>query len=74
MSECRSSCSEVFYKTGVLKNFAKFTEKHMWILRNFLEHLFYITPLGDCFCECIYTGVLCNKLLLLMEIKKIVKK
>ena len=25
----RNSCPEVFYKTGVLRNFAKFTGKHL---------------------------------------------
>ena len=24
----------------------------LWILRNFREHVFYRTPLGDCFCGC----------------------
>ena len=28
----RSSCPEVFCKKGVLKNFAKFTGKHFWLL------------------------------------------
>ena len=28
-SEFRSSCPEVFCKPGVLKNFAKFTGKHL---------------------------------------------
>ena len=23
----------------------------LWILRNFSEHLFYRTPLGNCFCQ-----------------------
>ena len=27
------------------------TDVFLWILRNFQEHLFYITPLGDCFFE-----------------------
>ena len=45
------SCS---VKKAVLRNFAKFTVEHLrhsgvgvslWILRNFLEHLFYRTPL-----------------------------
>ena len=64
-------------KKVTLKNFAKFTSKHLcqslffnkvagwkpatllkkdfgigvflWILRNFLEHLFYRTPLENCF-------------------------
>ena len=31
----RSSSPEVFFKKGVLKNFAKFTGKHLRILRNF---------------------------------------
>ena len=35
-------------KKGVLENLAKFTEKHLW-LQNFQEHLFYRTPLDDCF-------------------------
>ena len=52
------------YEKGVLKNFAKFTRKHLCrslvdkdsdegvflsILRNFEEYLFYITPPRDCF-------------------------
>ena len=62
-------------KKGILKNFAKFTGKHLckslffnklyskrdpgtgvflWILRNFLEHLFYRTSPGDCFCISFY--------------------
>ena len=24
---------------------------YLWILRNFYEHIFYRTPLGDCFCK-----------------------
>ena len=46
----RSSLSEVFFKIGALKNFAKFTGKHcyrgvfLWLLRNFQEHRFYRTP------------------------------
>ena len=53
----------MFYNKGVLKNFAKFTAKHLcqslffnkvpglslWNLRNFQEHLFYRTPLDNCF-------------------------
>ena len=57
---------KVFCKKGVLRNFAKFTGKHLcqslffskvaglsierflWFLRNFWEHVFYRTPLGDC--------------------------
>ena len=53
----------MFYNKGILKNFAKFTAKHLcqslffdkvpglslWILRNFQEHLFYRTPLDNCF-------------------------
>ena len=27
-----------------------------WILRNFQEHLFYRTPLGDCLCICGYSS------------------
>ena len=64
---CRSSCQRCFVRKGVLRNFAKFTEKHLcqslffnkvaglsierflWFLRNFWEHVFYRTPLGDCF-------------------------
>ena len=52
---------QVFYKKSVLKNFAKFTGKHLkkrgsstgvflWIWRNILEHVFYRTPPGDRFC------------------------
>ena len=64
--------TDVFYKKGVLANFAKFTAKicarlklqasvwnfvkketltgiFLWILRHFKEHLFYRTPLDDCF-------------------------
>ena len=37
---CRSSCSEVFCKKGVLKNFTKLTGKHLcWKLRCFLVNL-----------------------------------
>ena len=61
-----NSRSEVFYKKNVLKSFTKFTGKRqslqlyektdlgtsvfLWILRNLQQHLFYRTPLGDCFC------------------------
>ena len=63
----RKSRLKVFYEKGVLRNFTKFTGKHLsqrpaallkrhsgtgvflWILRNFLDHLFYRTPLDDCF-------------------------
>ena len=52
-------------KKGLLRNFAKFIGKHLCqslffnkiagfrheILQNFLEHLFYRTPLDDCFCK-----------------------
>ena len=61
-SKLQKQAPEVFCKKGVLRNFAKFTGKHlcqslffnkvaglrpvfMWILRNFLEQLFYRTPL-----------------------------
>ena len=50
---------EVFCKKGVLKNFAKFTGKHLcqslftcgfpWILGNYLKRIFYRTSPGDCF-------------------------
>ena len=50
----RASRSQVFYKKGDLKNFTKFTERHMWwdlyfskkVFKplNFKENLFYITP------------------------------
>ena len=73
----RSSNHRCSMKKAVLRNFAKFTGKHLcqslflkkvailrpatflkrdpgtgvflWILRNFLEHLFHRTPLDDCF-------------------------
>ena len=73
----RSSHRRCFVRKVVLRNFAKFTGKHLrqslffnkvaglwpttlfkkdsgtdvflWILQNFKEHVFYITPLGDCF-------------------------
>ena len=49
------------YKKGVLKNFAKFTGKHLCqrlffnkvtglSLQIFKKHLFYRAPPGDCFC------------------------
>ena len=52
----RSSPRRCSIKKDVLKNFIKFTGKHLCIgvflciLRNFEEHLFYRTPLVDCFC------------------------
>ena len=57
----RSSHQRCSIRKGILRNFAKFTGKRLyqslffgtkvflWIFRNFLEHLFYRTPLGDCF-------------------------
>ena len=73
----RSSHLRSSIRIDLLKNFAKFTEKHLcqslflnkvtgsdlkhyskrdsgtgvflWILQFFQEHLFYWTPLGDCF-------------------------
>ena len=55
---------EVFYKTGILKGFTKFnlirpsillkeTDAGVFLrnLQNFQEHLFYRTPLDDCFPE-----------------------
>ena len=45
----RSSHRRYSVKKGVLRNLAKFTGKPLWILRNFLEHLFYRTSLDDCF-------------------------
>ena len=52
-------------RKGVLRNFAKFTQNYLcqclywkwnpgtgvflWILKNFLEYLFYRTTMGDCF-------------------------
>ena len=44
----RSSHQRCSIRKGVLRNFAKFTV-FLWILWNFLEHLFYRTPLCDCF-------------------------
>ena len=66
----RSSRPEVFCIKGVLRNFAKFTRKHLcqrpvtllrkrlwhrWV-RNFLEHLFYRTPLvaASIYCFCFF--------------------
>ena len=74
---CRSSHRRWSVRKGVLRNFAKFTGKHLCqsfffnkiagsglqlyqkrdsgtgsflpVLRNFYEHLFKKTPLGDCF-------------------------
>ena len=79
MSKSRSSQRWCSVRKGVLRNFAKFTGKHLcqslffskvagqpatllkkrlwhmcfflWILRNFYDHLFYRSPLGDCFCQ-----------------------
>ena len=64
-SPIRSSHHRCSMIKGVLRNFAKFTRKHLcqqlylkrdfgtdvflWILWNFQEQLFYRTPLGDCF-------------------------
>ena len=57
----RSSHQRCSIRKGILWNFAKFTRKQLyqslffgtkvflWIFRNFLEHLFYRTTLGDCF-------------------------
>ena len=61
----RSSHRRCSVRKGVLRNFAKFTGKHLcqslffnkvagtsvflWILRNFWEHFFYRTPADDCF-------------------------
>ena len=62
----RSSPLEVFCRKGVLRNFAKVTGKHLcqslfsrkiglakflWILQNFLEHLFLQNSSGGCFCN-----------------------
>ena len=38
ISAFRSSRSQLFYKIGVLKNFAKFTEKQLWALCNKTVH------------------------------------
>ena len=35
-------------KKGVLENFRKFKGKHLWFAK-FQKHLFYRTPLDDCF-------------------------
>ena len=42
---------KVFCKKDVLKNFAKFTGKHLCqsLFFNFSERLFYRTPPSDCF-------------------------
>ena len=48
----RSSCSEVFSKEGVLRNFAKFTEKHL-CQNTFLSKvagLFLQSTSAGCFC------------------------
>ena len=55
----RSSHGRCSVKRHALKNFAKFSGKHLWdsgtgvflwLLRNFEEHLFYRIPLKDYFC------------------------
>ena len=69
----RRSHQRCSMKKGVLRNFTKFTAKHLcqsllfntvagvftgvflWLLWNFLEHLFCRTPLDDCFCLCYHT-------------------
>ena len=78
-SNNRSSHRRCSVKNGVLRNFARFTGKHLcqvsfliklqaescgtgvflWILRNFLEHLFYRTPRDDCFCNKL-NSILCG--------------
>ena len=76
--EGRSSGLQIFFKVGILRNFANFTGKNLWshfliklqaltptsllkrassagvflwILRNFLEHLFLQKISGGCFCR-----------------------
>ena len=48
----RSSCSEVFSKEGVLRNFAKFTEKHLCqnIFLSKVAGLFLQNTSDGCFC------------------------
>lgn len=41
----RSSNWQMFFKTGILENFAVFTGVFLWILRIFWERVFYRTPL-----------------------------
>ena len=69
----KSSQRRCSIEEGVLKNLKKFTGKHLcqslkrdsgtgillWILLNFLEHLFYRTPPDDCFC----IGLFCYELI-----------
>ena len=58
--QSRSSRPEMFCKEKVLRNFTKFTGKHLclsltsvflWILWNFSEHLFLKNTSGGCFCQ-----------------------
>ena len=44
----RSSHRRCSMKKGVLENFQKFKRKHIWFAK-FQKHLFYRTPLDDCF-------------------------
>ena len=53
----RSSQHRYSVRKRVLKNFAKFTGKHLCqgLFDNKVEGLFYITPLGYCFCKFLKT-------------------
>ena len=37
--------------TNFIKKTDSGTDVFLWIFQNFLEHHFYRTPLGDCFCD-----------------------
>ena len=54
LKEIQKQPPDVFCKKGVLKNFAKFTGKHLWQNVFFnkvtgLRQLFHRTPQDDCF-------------------------
>ena len=64
ITKYRSSHRRCSVRKGVLRNFAKFTGKHLCqslfftgtgcflrVLRKFLEHLFHRAFLDDCFCN-----------------------
>ena len=64
----RRSHRKCFVRKGVLRNFAKFTGKHL------CQSLFYRTPLGNCFwhnlqyCSCQNRNISCYLFLLIQNI------
>ena len=64
---CRSSRSQMFFKIGVLKNFANFTGKQdvfLWNLRNFYKHFYLQNTSSGCFCKASYLLYVRNSLAL----------